>query len=139
MDDLSEQFRAVQSAANERRQARLNRLSGLMAVGRKPESDPPLAEIQAPTRPNAPGGGSEMIMNVQAAIELAIAENRCVHFECDDSNEKIMSSVEDLKGCHLMKPKPDATTITVWPPSECRDHLDSGQPVRLPWPFVGER
>ena len=76
-------------------------------------------------------------MNIQQAIDLAVAEDRAVIFECSDDNDSLKASISDLKGCAAMKPTADSTTVVITPPSQCIDRLCQGKMVRLPFCFRG--
>jgi len=59
----------------------------------------------------------EGIKNIQDAIDIAIQEDKTVHFICSDSNDEIRKAVSDYKGCNVIKTTEEDTTITVCPPS----------------------
>lgn len=57
-------------------------------------------------------------MNLQEAVDLAVRENKRVEFECSRSRAEMMSDLKDRKGCAITKPSREATTVSVWPPTE---------------------
>lgn len=71
-------------------------------------------------------------MNLQLAIDIAVKEDRLVTFEFTGTDHDLLQTAGDHKGCALMKPTSDSTSVMVWPPSKCTGHLDQGQIVILP-------
>jgi hypothetical protein len=56
-------------------------------------------------------------MTIQEAVDVAVKEGRVVLFECHDSNEDIRRSINvgDMKGCDVIKGKPEYTVIIIIP------------------------
>jgi hypothetical protein len=59
----------------------------------------------------------EFVTSIQQAINMAAAEKRVVRFLWSEPNKKIKASIEDLKGCKLMKPDKDSNDVAVVPPN----------------------
>jgi hypothetical protein len=56
-------------------------------------------------------------LSIQEAIDLAVKENRIVSFSCTDSNDEIRKAMHDLKGCDVIKGKPEDDMVHVFPES----------------------
>lgn len=57
----------------------------------------------------------EQVWTIQEAINKAVAEKRVVRFLWKGSNKDIKASVDDLKGCRLMKPSKESIDVAVIP------------------------
>lgn len=77
-------------------------------------------------------------MNVQQAIDLAVAEDRWATFERTDSRDEVLAAVVAMKVCALAKQNEAATKITAVPPSQyiCRPY--QGETAKLPSYFRGQ-
>jgi len=69
------------------------------------------------TKATATHANYEFVTSIQQAINTAVAEKRVVRFIWNESNKKIKESIEDLKGCKLVKPDRDSNDVAVVPPN----------------------
>ncbi len=63
-----------------------------------------------------PPAEREGVLSIQQAINMAVAENRVVRFIWNRDNAEIKKSIDDIKGCKLLKPFKESKEIAVVPP-----------------------
>ncbi len=57
----------------------------------------------------------EFVTSIQQAINMAVAEHRVVRFLWPHDNKKIKASIEDIKGCKLLKPDKNSHDVAIVP------------------------
>lgn len=63
-----------------------------------------------------PPAEREGILSIQQAINMAVTENRVVRFIWNKDNAEIKKSIDDIKGCKLLKPFKESKEVAVVPP-----------------------
>jgi hypothetical protein len=63
-----------------------------------------------------PPAEREGVFSIQQAINMAVAENRVVRFVWNKDNAEIKKSIDDIKGCRLLKPFKESKEVAVVPP-----------------------